>query len=85
MSRRVNPFLRGIGRALSVNEFCREHDVSKTFVYKEFKAGRLYSVKKRGRRLIPVEAVEEWLRGPESALDPEEEKRLQQLYDRLDV
>jgi hypothetical protein len=52
----VNPFLRGIDssrRALSVNEFCREHDVSKTFVYKEF--GRLYSVKKHGRRLIPVE------------------------------
>jgi len=42
-------------------------------------------VKKHGRRLIPVEAVEEWLHGPDSALDPEEEKRLQQLYDRCDV
>ena len=88
MSRLVNPFLRGIDssrRALSVNEFCREHDVSKTFVYKEFNAGRLYSVKKHGRRLIPVEAVEEWLHCPDSALDPEEEKSLQQRYDRWDV
>ncbi len=50
------PILRGIDssrRALSVNEFCREHDFSKTFAYKEFNAGRLYSVKKHGRRLIP--------------------------------
>jgi len=88
MSHPVNPFLRGIDssrRALSVNEFCWEHDVSKTFVYKEFNAGRLYSVKKHGRRLIPVEAVEEWLHGPDSALDPEEEKRLQQLYERCNV
>jgi hypothetical protein len=87
LSRLVNPFLRGIDssrRALSVDEFCREHDVSKTFVYKEFNAGRLYSVKKHGRRLIPMEAAEEWL-CPESALDPEEENRLQQLYDRWDV
>jgi len=43
------------------------------------------SVKKHGRRLIPVEAVEEWLHCPDSALDPEEEKSLQQLYDRWDV
>jgi excisionase family DNA binding protein len=85
MSCPVNPFLRGIDssrRALSVNEFCQEHDVSKTFVYKEFNAGRLNSVKIRGRRLIPAEAVEEWLHGPDAAQDPDEVKRLQQHYDR---
>jgi hypothetical protein len=55
----VSPVL-GQKRMLSVAEFCHQYGIGKTMAYAEMSAGRLPSVKRGGRRLIPVDGAEAW-------------------------
>jgi excisionase family DNA binding protein len=52
---------RGI-LARSIAQFCKDTSLGRSFVYEEIKSGRLRSVKKGRRRLIPDEDGREWLR-----------------------
>ena len=50
-----------IKRALTMAEFCDAYSVSRGFAYLQMKTGALRSVKVGTKRLIPVDAAEEWL------------------------
>lgn len=50
-------------RMLSVKEFCHRYGIGRTMAYDEIDAGRLRSVKRGGRRLVPVDAAEAWANG----------------------
>jgi excisionase family DNA binding protein len=50
-------------RAYQINEAVAAYRVSRSTLYKLMAAGKLRSVKLRGRRLIPVEAIEALLTG----------------------
>jgi excisionase family DNA binding protein len=53
---------RNLPRALRVNEACASLSISKSKLYLEVAAGRLRAVKCGSRTLIPVEAIDAWLR-----------------------
>lgn len=50
-------------RAYTVREFCAAFRISHSHVYKLFETGRLRSVRVGGKRLIPVEAAAEMMKG----------------------
>ena len=50
-------------RALRPKEAAATYGVSRTLIYEWMKTGRLASVKLRGARLIPVDALEAMLAG----------------------
>ena len=54
-------------KAYSIDGFCDAHSLGKTKVYEEIKAGRLKSAKVGKRRIIPVDAGDEWLASLTSA------------------
>ena len=62
---------RPLPRAMRVSEACASLSISKSKLYLEVAAGRLRAVKCGSRTLIPVEAVDAWLRSlpslPEAA------------------
>lgn len=49
--------------ALSVAAFCQWAGVSRAWTYERIRDGTIRSVKRGGRRLIPLEAAREWLEG----------------------
>jgi excisionase family DNA binding protein len=49
--------------ALSVAAFCQWAGVSRAWAYERIRDGTIRSVKRGGRRLIPLEAAREWLEG----------------------
>ena len=49
--------------AYDINEACRVLGISRPTIYKLIGAGRLRTVKFGTRRLVPVSAIEELLRG----------------------
>ena len=52
--------MHGQRRMLSVAEFCNCYGIGKTMAYAEMAAGRLQSLKRGKRRLIPVDGAEAW-------------------------
>ena len=46
----------------SIPEFCRLASIGRSMAYEEIKAGRLRILKCGRRTLIPVEAVNDWVR-----------------------
>ena len=48
-------------RLLSVPEVCASTGLSRDTIYGELRSGRLRSLKVGKRRLIPTEAVDEWV------------------------
>ena len=52
--------MTGGKRMLSVAEFCHQYGIGKTMAYAEMAAGRLPSIKRGSRRLIPVDAANAW-------------------------
>ena len=52
--------------AYSVAEFCHMSGIGRTFFYKLVASGRIKTVKPGGRRLVPAEAVREFLSSGEA-------------------
>jgi len=52
--------------ALSVADFAKWAGVSRSWTWKQIAEGKLKSVKRGGRRLIPIEAANAWLAGEPS-------------------
>lgn len=48
-------------RVLTVAEFCRDYNVSKTLAYQLMNAGKLSSLKIGAKRVITTDAAEAWL------------------------
>ena len=59
-------------RALSVDEFCYQHNVGKTLTYREMANGRLRSIKIGRKRLIPSDAAEAWFSSFNSPRNPDD-------------
>lgn len=53
--------------ALSVAAFCQWAGVSRAWTYQKLREGSIRSVKRGGRRLIPMDAAREWLAGDREA------------------
>ncbi len=53
--------------ALSVAAFCQWAGVSRAWTYEKLRDGSIRSVKRGGRRLIPLDAAREWLAGEREA------------------
>lgn len=58
----------------TIKQLCEDHNVSRPFIYKEIKAGRLRTYKAGSRRKATDEAEREWIEGLEHA---EAERRQQ--------
>jgi len=52
-------------QAYSIEEFAKDHSISRSQVYAEIKAGRLVPMKVGRRKLISREAAEKWRRAME--------------------
>lgn len=53
--------------AMSVADFAAWAGISRTWAYKQVYSGDLRSVKRGGRRLIPMDAARAWLNGTQEA------------------
>ncbi len=54
-------------QAYDIPSFCKAYSVSRSFVYLEFKSGRLKFFKAGRRTLISRESAERWLRALEES------------------
>jgi hypothetical protein len=55
--------------AFSIDSFCDTHEIGRSLVYKEIRAGRLRACKVRGRTIITAEDAEAWRRSLSSPGD----------------
>jgi len=55
-------------RAYTIRRFCAAYSISPAWTYELIKQGKLRSVRIGGRRLIPADAAEEWLRRPQLSI-----------------
>lgn len=55
--------------ALSIPEFCRAAGIGRSRAYEEIRAGRLRIVKCGRRTLIPADALHDWLKALQAAVE----------------
>lgn len=69
--------------ALTVRAFCQWAGVSRAWAYERIKSGTIRSVKRGGKRLIPMGAAQAWLAGREEQAAPQIAEKLSRDTDPL--